>query len=92
MRNLRITFRYNNREYVLNYPIPKIDEDSTDEEKSARAKHVDDPNKVSCIMIVTMSLDLQNKFKNTWAYEMNFKLAKHFSKEKDKNDLKLSKP
>lgn len=49
---------YDNCEQVLDDPILEIDENSTDEEKVYHAKHMDDSNKVSCIMIASMSLDL----------------------------------
>lgn len=65
MRNLRITLRYGNIEYVLDDPIPKINDNSIDEEKVAHAKHVDDSNKVPCIMIVAMASEPQKAFKNT---------------------------
>lgn len=75
MRNLRIILRNENREYVLNDPILKIDESLTDEEKFAHAKHVHDLNGVSCIMIAAMFSDLQKTFKNTLTYGMNLQLA-----------------
>ena len=55
IRNLRITLRYDNREYVLDDPIAPIDEYSTEEDIAANHKHVEDSNKVSCIMIASMS-------------------------------------
>lgn len=42
MRKLRITLRYDDRQYVLDNLIPDIDELSTDEEKVANRKHADD--------------------------------------------------
>lgn len=59
-------------------PIPKISENSIYEENVAHAKHVDDLNNLSCIMIASMSLDLQKTFKNTWVYEMNLQLVEMF--------------
>lgn len=86
MRNLTITLRYDSPEYVLENPIPEIDEHSTDEEKSLHAKHVDDSNKFSRIMLATMSLDLQKTFKHAWDYEKNMKLAKLFQ-QREKQEL-----
>ena len=71
MRNLRITLRYDNREYVLDDSIPLIYEYSTEEDIAANQKHVEDLNKVSCIMIASMSPELQKTFENMWAFEMN---------------------
>ena len=50
----------------------------TDEEIAANRKHVEDSNKVSCIMIAAMSPELQKTFENMWAYEMNEHLSKLF--------------
>ena len=58
MRNLRITLRYDNREYVLDEQIAVINEHSTEEEIAANRKHVEDSTKVSCIMIASMSPEL----------------------------------
>ena len=78
MRNIRITLRYDNREYVLDEQIAVIDEHSTKEEIAANRKHIEDSNKVSCIMIAAMSPELQKTFENIWAYEMNEHLSKLF--------------
>ena len=64
MRNLRITLRYDDREYVLDNPIAPIDEFSTEEDVAANRKHIEDSNKVSCIMIAAMSPELQKTFEN----------------------------
>nr|GEV56505.1 ribonuclease H-like domain-containing protein [Tanacetum cinerariifolium] len=45
MRNLRFTLRYENKEYVLDEPIPTINDDSTQKEIEAHQKHYDDANK-----------------------------------------------
>ena len=59
-------------------PILEIDESLTNDEEAAPTKHVDDSNKVSWIMIGTMSSDLQKAFENTWAYKMNLQLDERF--------------
>ncbi|GJY17064.1 hypothetical protein Tco_0388555 [Tanacetum coccineum] len=74
MQNLRFILRYENKEYVLDEQIPTIDDDLTQEEIEAHQKKYDDPNKVSCIMASSMSLELQKTFENTWAYEMDQQL------------------
>ena len=78
MRNLRLTLRYEDKEYVLDEPIPELKNESTEEEIATYKKHVDDSNKVSCLMVVAMSSELQKSFKNVWAYEMNLQLAEMF--------------
>lgn len=89
MCNLRITLRYDDYEYVMDNPIPNIDELSTEEENVANYKHVEDLNKVSCIMIASMCSDLKKTFKNTWDYEMNLQLDEMFQKRARQERLKL---
>ena len=84
MRNLRITLRYDNHEYVLDEQISVIDEHSTEEDIAANRKHIEDSNKVSCIMIAAMSPELQKTFENMWAYEMNEHCRNCFVKGRDK--------
>ena len=91
MRNLRFTLRYENKEYVLDEQIPKIDDDSTQEEIEAHRKHYDDANKVSCIMASSMSPELQRTFENTWAYEMNQQLKEMFQAKASKERLDVVK-
>ena len=64
MHNVRITLRYDDREYVLDNQITPVDEFSTEEEIAANRKHVEDSNKVSCIMIAAVSPELQKQFEN----------------------------
>ena len=91
MPNLRITLRYDNREYVLDDPIAPIDEYSTEEDIAANHKHVEDSNKVSCIMIASMSPELQKTFENMWAFEMNEHLAKLFRQKARQERLHIVK-
>nr|GEU50169.1 hypothetical protein [Tanacetum cinerariifolium] len=91
LRNIRFTLRYENKEYVLDEQIPKINDDSTQEEIEAYQKHYDDANKVSCIMAYFMSPKLQKTFKNTWAYEMNQQLKEMFQEKVRKERLDIVK-
>ncbi|GKC30858.1 hypothetical protein Tco_1038152 [Tanacetum coccineum] len=91
MRNLRFTLRYENKEYVLDEQIYIIDNDSTQEEIEAHQKHHDDANKVSCIMVASMSPELQKTFENTWAYEMNQQLKEMFQAKASKERLNVVK-
>lgn len=55
--------QYENKEYVLDTPIPKIDiETNTLEEITSNAKNVDNATKVAYIMITTMAPDLQKSY------------------------------
>ena len=91
MRNLRFTLRYENKEYVLDEPIPTIHDGSTQEEIDAHQKHYDDANKVSCIMASSMSPELQKTFENTRAYEMNQQLKEVFQAKASKERLDVVK-
>ena len=91
MRNLRITLRYDNREYVLDEQIASVDEFSTQEEIAANRKHIDDSNKVSCIMIAAISPELQKTFENMWAYEMTEHLSKLFRQRARQERLTIVK-
>ncbi|GKD43793.1 hypothetical protein Tco_1268438 [Tanacetum coccineum] len=91
MQNLRLTLRYKNKEYVLDEQIPRINNDSTQEEIEAHQKHYDDANKVSCIMASSMSPELQKTFENTWAYEMNQQLKEMFQAKASKERLDVVK-
>ncbi|GKB94733.1 hypothetical protein Tco_1340366 [Tanacetum coccineum] len=84
MRNLRFTLRYENKEYVLDEQITTINDDSTQEEIEAHQKHYDDATKVSCIIVSSMSPELQKSFENTWAYEMNQQLKEMFQAKASK--------
>ncbi|GJY67164.1 hypothetical protein Tco_0469402 [Tanacetum coccineum] len=85
------TLRFENKEYVLDEQIPTIDDDSTQEEIEAHRKYYDDANKVSCIMVSSMSHELQKTFENTWAYEMNQQLKEMFQENARKERLDVVK-
>ena len=64
MRNLRLTLRFEDKEYVLDEQIPDVTNDSTADEIAAHKKHIEDSNKVSCLMVAAMSSELQKGFEN----------------------------
>lgn len=53
----------------------------TPEEIVEHKHHVNDASKVACIMIATISLDLQNSYEDYWPYEMNLDPAQMFHKK-----------
>ena len=68
MRALRLTLRYEDREYVLDEQIIEIDRNTASpEEITAYNKHCTDSTKASCIMVSTMSSELQKMFDESWA-------------------------
>lgn len=80
IRNLKMTIRYKNKEYVLDNVTIEIDElITTHEELALHKQHVDDAMKVACIMIATMVPDLQKSYEDYWSYEINQTLCKNVS-------------
>lgn len=73
-----MTLHYENKEYVLENPVPKIIEAFATPEELAEHKHIDDTTKFSCIMIETMAFDLQKSYENYWSYKINVALAQMF--------------
>lgn len=44
-------------------------------------QHIDDATKVACIMIATMTLELQKTYEDYLPYDMNLALSKIFHKK-----------
>lgn len=66
MRNLKMTLRYENKEYVLKKPLVEIHElSATPEQLAAYNKHTDDDTKVACIMVATWHLSYKNSMRTT---------------------------
>jgi hypothetical protein len=70
-RNLRIVLRQEKKEYVLEqaYPDDLLD-NANDAERRAYEKHCNDSLDVSCLMLATMSPDLQKQYEHVDAYTM----------------------
>ena len=59
MRNLKMTLRYDGKEYVLNKPLVEIDHSTvTPQESASYNKHSNDATKAACIMVATMEPEL----------------------------------
>ena len=70
-RNLRIVLRQEKKEYVLEQPYPDdLPDDATDSARAAYKKHYNDAINVNCLMLATMSPDLQKQYEHTDAYNM----------------------
>ncbi|KAI3494746.1 hypothetical protein L1887_40444 [Cichorium endivia] len=81
IRNIRMALRFEHKEYVLETELVDVDPDTaTPEEIASYAKHSDDATKVACIMITTMSPELQRIYEDYWPYEMHKELAEKFCK------------
>ncbi|XP_023758608.1 uncharacterized protein LOC111907046 [Lactuca sativa] len=71
MRNIRMTLRFDDKEYVLEKEMNEIDESkATPEEIVDYKTHCKDATKVSCIMVATMTPELQRFYEDYWTYEM----------------------
>jgi hypothetical protein len=70
-RNLRIILRQEKIEYVLTEPYPDdLPVGSTTTDHRAHEKRCDDAFNVSCLMLATMSPDLQKQYQHVHAYTM----------------------
>ncbi|KAI3523823.1 hypothetical protein L1887_02255 [Cichorium endivia] len=80
--NIRMALRFEHKEYVLETELVDVDPDTaTPEEIASYTKHSDDATKVACIMITTMSPELQRIYEDYWPYEMHRELAEKFRKQ-----------
>jgi hypothetical protein len=69
--NLRILLRQEKTEYVLTEPYPNdLPAGSTAVDHRAHEKRCDDALNVSCLMLATISPDLQKQYKHVNAYTM----------------------
>ena len=70
-RNLRIVLRQEKREYVLEQPYPDdLPDNATAADHRAYEKHCNDSLDVSCLMLATMSPDLQKQYEHADARTM----------------------
>ncbi|KAK8500275.1 hypothetical protein V6N12_017851 [Hibiscus sabdariffa] len=70
-RNLRIVLKQERKEYVIEEPVP--DESAANApraDKDKFKKHLDDMLDVSCLMLATMSPELQKQHEDMNAYNM----------------------
>ena len=65
IRNIHITLRYEDKEYVIDKDLKEIDEQTaTPEQIEEYRVHERDASKVSCIMISTMTVELQKSYED----------------------------
>ena len=70
-RNLRIVLRQEKREYVLEQPYPDdLPDNATAADRRAYEKHCNESLDVSCLMLATMSPDLQKQYEHADAHTM----------------------
>ena len=81
-RNLRIVLKQERKLYVLDEPLPKEPTDNAPRaEKNAYEKHHNDSIDVACLMLATMSSELQKDLENMEAYNMIFNLKEMFQQQ-----------
>ena len=74
-RNLRIVLKQERKLYVLDEPLPEEPVDNAPKaENNAYEKHHNDSIDVACLMLATMSSELQKDLENMEAYHMIFNL------------------
>ncbi|XP_074377128.1 uncharacterized protein LOC141718650 [Apium graveolens] len=70
-RNLRIVLRQERKLHVINVPRPEpLPEGAMRVKQAAYQKHIDDDTDVTCLMLVTMSPELQKQYEHMDAYVM----------------------
>ena len=63
--------QYENKEYVLDKELKVPDPTSTPEELAEYEVHERDATKVACIMMATMSAELQKSYEDYYPFEMH---------------------
>ena len=65
IRNIRMAILYEDKEYVLDKQLKEIDESTATTKQIVEYKaHEMDTTNVSCIMIATMTTELQNSYED----------------------------
>ncbi|KAL7584328.1 uncharacterized protein LOC111913142 [Lactuca sativa] len=90
-RTLRITLRYENKEYVLDENVPILGENPALEEVTAYNKHYDESTKVAFLMLATMASGLQKNFETWSAFDINQQLEEMFHEQAREERFKIVK-
>ena len=81
-RNLRIVLKHERKAYVLDAPVPdEPPADATRAVKSAYDKHSNDSIDVGCLMLATMTPDLQKDLEHMEAYQILLTLKDMFQQQ-----------
>ena len=89
IRNIRMVTRYEDKEYVLDKELKEIDEaTATPEEVAEYRIHEKDTTKVSCIMLATMTTELQKSYEDYYTFEMHQNLIENIIKVLDRKVMK----
>ena len=86
-RNLRIVLKQERKLYIMDEPLPEEQADNAPRaeknayEKHHNEKHHNDSIDVACLMLATMSSELQKDLENMEAYDMIFNIKEMFQQQ-----------
>ena len=80
-RNLRIVLKQEKRSYILDDPIPDQPDEANVEAFQAWVNYVEDSVQVSCLMLASMTPEIQKDFENHNAYDMITQLKEMFQQQ-----------
>ncbi|KAJ8751580.1 hypothetical protein K2173_016826 [Erythroxylum novogranatense] len=82
LRNLRIVLRSEELGYILDVPLPDPPAaDASDEDQKAYRKHLKDSDMATCIMLASMSPELQKQHESMDAHTIVFHLRELFDEQ-----------
>ena len=91
-RNLRIVLKQERKEYVIEEPIPiEPAANAPRADKDKYKKHMDDMIDVGCLMLATMSPELQKQHEDLLAYEMLQNLREIYEGKRVKRGMRPRK-
>jgi len=91
-RNLRIVLRQERKLHVIDIPPPgPLPEGATVEERAAHTKDENDANDVACLMLATMSAELQRQHVHMDAYTIYEHLQSMFASQTRQERINTSK-
>ncbi|KAJ9551125.1 hypothetical protein OSB04_015170 [Centaurea solstitialis] len=81
IRALRIALRYEDKEYLLDEDLPILDDEASPEAVAEYEKHDKESRKVACLMLASMSPELQKSFENMGAFDISEQLREMFQEQ-----------
>ena len=79
MRNIKMAFHFEEKEYVLKKQIDEIDDEkASPKELVEYRRQLNDATKVSCILVVTITPEIQRFYVDYWSYKMNKDLMEKY--------------
>ena len=91
-RNLRIVLRQERKLHVIDIPPPgPLPAGATADERAARTRDENDANDVACLMLATMSAELQRQHVHMDAYTINEHLQSMFASQTRQERFNTSK-